>query len=249
MLPSMDTPLNVLQELKAFFGKLDWKNPFTYLAILGALGAPSSFIQAWRWIRSFGNTALLRWWRPAVLNDFYYIERDFGYRILEDGSTYLSVRKESVVSMVKQLASVPVSYLWSGGGEITPRVEPNSLSLEDRPKVVGRRATCKCVVFEKPLEKREKRTFVLILRCEVKDHQPENYVSSSSSRRVDKLILRVAFPVDRRPARVTFRILDGDGSEKSHEALECADYLTGEYRKGIRYPKPFFEHRIEWELG
>lgn len=179
--------------------------------------------------------------------DFYYSERDFGYRVLEDGTSYLHVRRESIVCMVKRLESVPITYRWTGSGEISLKTEPESLTVHDQQKVVGKVETRKSIVFETPLKKRQRCTYALVMQCAATQVQPEAFLASGSRRRVDKLILRVAFPVNRRPTRVTYRILDGDGCEKSHEALECADYLTSEFRKEIRYPKPFSEHRIEWE--
>lgn len=238
---------NSWQILYDFFGKLDWTSPFTYLSILGALGAPSAFIQGWRWVRAFWNTTLLQFRYRSVFTDFYFEARDFGYRIMEDGKTYLNVRREKVISKTKRLESIPINYRWSGDGEIEIHIEPASLTLVDRPRLAGTVDARKSVVFEKPLSKRERCSFIVRMTCTATRRQPEPFVSSVSKRRVDSLILRVAFPVDKRPARVTYRLLDGDGLEKSHRTLECSDYLTGEYRAEIRYPKPFYDHRIEWE--
>ncbi len=166
---------------------------------------------------------------------------------MEDGKTYVNVRRETVVSKIGELDSIPVNYRWSGSGEISQEVDPKEVIIRDRPRVSGKLETRISVCFEKPLKKGEKYSFTLRLRCAANDKQPEPFISSSSKRRVDKLILRVSFPLDNLPAQVTYRVLDGDGTEKSHAALDCADYLTGEYRVEARYPKPFFEHRIEWE--
>jgi len=243
----MDTLRRLLYEILAFIGKLNWGEPLTYLAILGALGAPGTFVQVWRWLLRFWNTTLLQIRHPAVLKDFYFTTRDFGYRILEDGKTYLNVRRETVVSKVKGLDSIPFNYKWSGSGEITEEIEPASLTIRDRPKIAGKTATRKSVFFEQPLDKRQKCSFTLNVYCVATVRQPEPFVSSASSRRVDKLILRVAFPLSAFPARVAYRVLDVDGSEKYRKTLDCSDYLTGEYRIEIKYPKPFYEHRIEWE--
>ena len=138
--------------------------------------------------------------------------------------------------------------MWSGAGEVTASVKPESITLEDRPRVAGRVATRKSVVFEKPVAKGESCQFVLEVRCVAAEgHQPEPFVSTASSRRVDRLILRASFPLSRMPARVSHRLLDSDGGEVSHEMLECSDPLTGEFRIDVKYPRPFFEHRIEWE--
>lgn len=225
---------------------MNWKDPFTYLAILGAVGAPSTFWQVAKWLKSIWKTTLVQFWHPAIFKDFYFTTRDFGYRILEDGQTYLCVRRETIVSKKKNLESIPINYNWSGVGQITEEIEPSSLRLQDRPKLAGKIETRKNIVFEKPLGKREECSLILRFRCVATDRQPQPYISSTSKRRVDKLILRVAFPLERLPTEITYRLLDGDGVEKSHSSLECSDYLTGEYRIEIKYPKPFYEHRIEW---
>lgn len=230
-----------------FWDKLDWASPYTYLGILGALGAPNVVIQALRLIRAFWNTTLLSIRHRAVLTDFYYKQRDFGYRILEDGASYLHVRRETIVSMVKSLESATVHYRWTGRGAITERVEPTSFRIVDGTAIIGKTGKRKVINFEKPLGKRKELTYTLILACRADEEPPEQFISSTSSRRVDRLILRLAFPVSQRPQNVTFRILDADGVEKARSALECCDHLTGEYRHEISYPKPFYEHRIEWE--
>jgi len=161
----------------------------------------------------------------------------------------LNVRRETVVSMIKKLESIPIKYRWSGDGEISVEIEPNALAIRDRPPLAGKVDTRKSIFFEKPLDKKESCSFVIRMRCIASRHQPEPFISSMSIRRVDKLILRVAFPIDRHPSHVTYRLLDADGLETSHKALECSDHLTGEYRAEIKYPKPFYEHRIEWDEG
>lgn len=243
----MDETRTFWKILGDFVGKLDWTNPFTYLSILGALGAPTAFIQGWRWIRTFWNTTVLHLRYPSIFTDFYFKSRDFGYRIMEDGNTYLNVRRETVVSKVNGLESIPINYKWSGDGDIGIEIEPATITLRDRPRLTGKVETRKSIVFETPLSKKQHFSFIMRMRCVATRRQPEPFVSSTSKRRVDKLILRITFPVDRRPGRVTYRLLDGDGVEQSHQTLECSDYLTGEYRAEIRYPKPLYEHRIEWE--
>lgn len=166
---------------------------------------------------------------------------------MEDGLTYLSVRRETIVSMIKSLSAVPLTYRWTGNGEITENIYPNNITLYDIPKVMGKIGVRKSLGFETPLGKRTKLTYSVVLKCKAIVSKPESMLASGSSRRVDRLILRVAFPVDKHPAHVTYRLLDSDGVEKSRAALECSDHLTGEFRKEIRYPKPFYEHRIEWE--
>jgi hypothetical protein len=231
----------------SFFSQLDWKSPYTYLAILGTLGAPSTIWKAYQWISRLWNTSFLRFRYRSIHNDFYYKNRDFGYRVMEDGVTYLNVRRETVVPLVKGVAGIPINYRWTGIGDITPTLLPNNLTLEDAPKIVGKISVRKLVRFESPLDKRREYSYNVLLSCRADNHQPEPFISSGSSRRVDNLTLRVAFPVDKRPKHVTYRVLDSDGNESAREVLDLSDPLTGEYRKEIKYPRPFSEHRIEWE--
>ncbi|SRR6266851_3733832 len=230
----------------SFLAQLDWKSPYTWLGILGALGAPSSVWKTVRWVGKLWNTSLIRLRHPAILKDFYYRSRDFGYRVMEDGITYVSVRREEIVSL-STLESVPLNYRWTGSGEVAERIEPNHLEIKDRPKIIGKLGIRRSVFFEKALDKGQESTFIVVLTCKAVNGQPENMIATSTARRVDKLVLRVAFPLNNRPSHVTYRLLDSDGVEIAKATLECSDFLTGEYRKEISYPKPFFEHRIEWE--
>lgn len=231
----------------SFWSKFDWHSPYTYLGVLGAIGAPSTIWKSISWIRRIWGTSFARIRYPAILKDFYYKKRDFGYRILEDGKTYLSVRREVVVSSIDGLGSTPFSYRWTGEGEVFERVEPNTLEIEDAEAVVGKASVRKRIRFQKPLGKREEVAYSVVLQCNADNKQPLKFLSTGSSRRVDCLILRVAFPISRRPEHVTYKLLDSDGRESGRVILECTDYLTGEFRKEIQYPKPFYEHRIEWE--
>jgi hypothetical protein len=165
---------------------------------------------------------------------------------MEDGTTFVSVRREEIVSRTT-LDSVPLTYRWTGSGEVVERIEPNNLEIKDRPKIIGKIGVRRSIFFEKALDKNQETTYTVILTCKAVNGQPECMISTSTARRVDKLVLRVAFPLNNRPSHVTYRLLDSDGVEKAKATLECADFLTGEYRKEISYPKPFFEHRIEWE--
>lgn len=236
-----------LEAVRCFFAQLDWKNPNTYLGILGAVGAPATIYHAVKWIIRFWHTTLLQVRHPSIHKDFYYKSRDFGYRVMEDGATFLNVRREVLVPLAKNLTSVPLNYRWTGTGEITEDVSPNTVTIEDAPKIMGKMGARRSVHFQGGLEKGKEYSYTLILSCRATSHQPESFLASGSSRRVDSLILRVAFPIDNRPNHVTYRVLDSDGTEKERLALELSDPLTGEYRKEISYPRPFFEHRIEWE--
>jgi len=247
MLANMDTAGSIWDAVGTFLGKIDWRHPLTYLVILGAIGAPEVFVRACRSLKVFWNTTLLQIRHPSVFKDFYFITRDFGYRIMEDGNTYLNVRRETVVSKVKRLESIPFRYMWSGQGKIEEAIQPKTMTIRDRPKLAGKVDTRRSIFFERPLRKREKCSLVLHIKCVASEKHPEPFISSTSTRRVDKLILRVAFPLGRHPTHVAYRLLDDDGNEKSRRMLECSDYLTGEYRVEIKYPKPFYEHRIEWE--
>lgn len=237
----------MLNAVTDFFLKLDWSHPSTYAAILGSLGAPKVFIGTGRYIRLQWNTRFMRYRRRGVQSDFYYVKRDHGYRIMDDGTTYVNVRTEEIVSLSKKLARIPLTYLWSGKGQIRVEIRPSTLTVVDAPKITGKVQTRKHIVFETPLRKGKKAEYTVILSCDAGERQPEPFLSSASARRVDMLILRVVFPSSKRPTRAVYRALDPDGNEKARQVLECFDDLTGEYRKTIRYPKPFFEHRIEWE--
>lgn len=235
------------QPIRTFFLQLDWKSPYTYLGILGALGAPSTIYHAGRWLRRFWHTRFLRFRYRSIHNDFYYKSRDFGYRVMEDGVTYLSVRRETIVPLKDNVEGVTVFYRWTGNGTVTECVSPNTVRIKDAPKILGKLSTRRIITFEGGLEKGKEYSYTISLSCQAKNGQPESFLSSQSSRRVDNLILRVAFPIDKRPEHVTYRMLDSDGNEKESSTVELGDPLTGEYRKHIRYPRPSFEHRIEWE--
>jgi hypothetical protein len=235
------------EAISCFFAQLDWKNPSTYLGILGAVGAPSTIYHAARWAGRFWHTTFLRVRHPSIHKDFYYKSRDFGYRVMEDGTTYLNVRRETIIPLSKTVSGVPVTYRWTGSGDITETVLPNTVTIQDAQRIVGKMSIRRSVHFQGGLEKGKEYSYTLLLSCKATNHQPDSFLASRSSRRVDNLTLRVAFPIDKRPAHVTYRVLDSDGTERERLALELSDPLTGEYRKEIRYPRPFFEHRIEWE--
>lgn len=229
-----------------FFGKLDFRDPGTWLGILGALGAPAVI---WKIIHLAGRALYPLWIRISergLISDFYYKRREIGYRISSDEQNYVFVRNETITAC-EELSALPLRYRWTAEGDFDERVTPTTYSLRDAQRERGEIGRRKQVVLNPPLRKGKTTNVVLTVKCTRHTGSPEKMLSISSPRRVDELVLRVIFPLESIPSNVHYRVLDADGEEIKKERIEDYDILTGEFKKRIIRPKRLVAHRIEWD--
>ena len=216
------------------------------LAILGAYGAIEGVCRLVRVVPVWWKR-LKGWWRSKTRDEeFYFVSRETGVFMDPDAKRFHYVRQEKVRA-IKHVERIPISYRWSGTGTITPRVIPDCHILEDSPRGVGQISTTKRLILHPPLEKSKEAEYYFILDCEIGDRAPEPYVSSATSHRVDKLIIRAVFPYNQIPRRVFYIERDADGFERVKEELKLPDILTGEFRKQVLYAEPHIRYILQWE--
>ena len=219
-----------------------------WLTVLGTYGFIEAILRLYRYIPRLYPWASWRWYNRTSDKEFYFRHREFSCRVYPGGQQYLVVREETVVARAK-LSSVPISYQWTAQGPISERILPESLALVDAQRIKGQTSVRKRIQFKSELEKGQEQTYTFILRCCCTPNSPppEPFLSSTSNHRVDRLILRVIFPVDEMPKRV-FRVeQDRDGHELARCQIELTDYVNGEYRVEIRQPRAHTTYLLEWE--
>jgi hypothetical protein len=217
-----------------------------WLTVFGAYGFFDGIFQAIKYIPRLWRTLQTKWRNRSTDTDYYYAYRESGYRVLQPAGNYWHVRKERIVAL-KPLSELPISYGWSGEGEITEEIVPDSYALVNLPKVIGHALVRKRIMLNPPLEKGQSAEYNFILRCKQTGRAPDPFLSSRSSHRVDVLLLRVVFAPSLNPQKVYYVKRNSDMAEVTKERLQDTDFLTGEYKKQIDYPEPNLYHRIEWE--
>jgi hypothetical protein len=214
--------------------------------LLGAYGAVEAFLRVLR-----GGPRLYQWflyhWRNRHLaKDFYYKYREAAYRVSADRRSYLYVRRETVVAM-KDVAEIPISYRWTGEGETEVTIAPESFSLVDAARIKGDTRTRKLIRPNAQLRKGQTAEYVFTVKCAVKGKEPEAFLGSSSSHRVDDLLLRAIFSLSHMPAHVWYVIQNPDGMEVARTSIEKFDPITGEYSVEIKRPDAHLIYIVEWE--
>lgn len=178
--------------------------------------------------------------------DFYFAYRESGYIVMPGGNDFVNSRRERIVA-AKHLEDIPISYLWSGEGTISEELFPDSLRIEELPRIIGQDRVRKRLRFAKALERGEELEYTLLIKCKQNGKAPEPYLSAKSAHRVDELLLRVVFPANLVPEQVVYVRRNPDGIETHRETIKERDRLTGEFRKLIKFAEPHVEHVIEWQ--
>jgi len=229
-----------------FWDKLAGAKWIVIWGLLGAYGAMEAGLRTLRGVPRAWSWSRYHWRNRHLAKDFYYKHREYAYRISPDGRTYLHVRRETVVAQ-KALIEIPISYRWTGEGEVEAGVEPSSFSLTDAARIKGQTRTRKLIRPDQALRKGDEAEYTFTVKCAVTGKPPEPFLGCQSSHRVDELILRVLFSLQRLPLRVWYVTQNPDGQEISREAVERFDPITGEYRKHINHPDAHILYILEWE--
>lgn len=226
--------------------KLTFSDPTVWLAVLGTYGAIEASLRLVRAIPKWAGELKRKWQYRLLDKDFYFNKRESGYRVLEDGTTYLHVRRETVVAL-KTITEIPVSYSWTGEGTTAETVSPSKYRLEDVPRIKGQTRIRKKLVLDAPLGKGKSVTYTFEVKCTRTGKPPETFLGSLSSHRVDDLMLRVIFPIGGVPSKVFYAERDADGNELVKEPVSDVDPISGEFRRRIPFARPHIHHILEWE--
>jgi len=216
------------------------------LAVLGAWGAIDAALKAYKYVPRAYRWLHWRWYNRQIDKDFYFKYREAAYRIAPGKTQFLYVRKETVVAL-QELKEIPVSYRWTGDGKITEQVLPGNLHLTDAQRVKGQINTRKRIQVNDGLAKGEEITYTFVVRCQAGTKEPEPFLGSESSHRVDRLVLRAVFPVGEQPGTVYCVEHNADKIEIRRSQIEEYDYINGEYRVEIFQPRAHITYSIEWE--
>jgi hypothetical protein len=201
---------------------------------------------------------LRRYRNRHARQDFYYKERLMCYRLLEDGQTCWQLRIDEVVPLRENLTSVPLGYGWTGEGDVTEDVKV--LAPSDRtgnvrvgtPAYGGRfNRYLYCDINPKIPKrwlfwKQESCKVQFDVRAKPIQKKPEPFLASRSEHRVDKLVLRVAFRLDRIPAQVVFRVLNNMNENQEPQKVLEPDPFTGEFAVVVNGARPHVRYYIGW---
>lgn len=178
--------------------------------------------------------------------DYYLETRELGYRICEEEGRYICLRKETVVSLVDGLQSITLGFCWTGQGNKTETIDP-PWRLEDLPRQPGENVERREVFFPEPLAKGERRSYTFIVDCQQTGEAPEPFLSSYSDGRVDSLMLRVMFPLDRLPQEISYRIVRPVDAKILEEQRNLpVDRLSGQCEKTVPDCIPHTKHMLRW---
>ncbi|HEY4354279.1 MAG TPA: hypothetical protein VGN16_00915 [Acidobacteriaceae bacterium] len=216
-----------------------------WLGIAGAYGVAEAVGRAVRHAPPLYRRVKSSLRSKAHDTDFYFLYRESGYIVLPGGIEFISARRERVVAL-KRLEEVPLRYLWTGEGEVTEELYPESFRIQDLPQGVGE-GPQRRIRFEKPIEKGKDIEYTLLLNCKRTGRMPEPFLSSKCPHRVDELLLRVVFPANLLPDKVFYIRRNADDVEVHREQIKERDRLTGEFRKLIKYAEPHEAHMLVWQ--
>lgn len=228
---------------------IEWFGSQHGLVFLGILGTYGALEAGWRVIKTTPvawRNGAYKWRNRHLSRDFYYTDREYAYRIGADSRSYLYIRRETVVAL-QDLKEIPISYRWTGEGDTEPTIAPDSFTLVDAARIKGQARTRKLIRPASPLKKNDTVSYAFTVNCTVDGKEPEPFIGCSSSRRVDRLVLRVIFPLAHLPSRVWYVVQNPDGQEIIRKEVEKFDPITGEYRTEIRTPDAHLIYIMDWE--
>lgn len=217
-----------------------------WLTVAGAYGLAEAILRAIHGLPKLWIAVVAKWHNRSIDKDYYYAYRESGYRILNPGNQFLHIRSEKIIAL-KHLEEMPISFNWSGEGEVKEKVIPESLKTVTLAKVPGYSTSRRRISLTPPLEKGQSTEYTYVVECKQIGKPPEPFLGSRSSHRVDVLVLRVVFPPTSKPKNVFYVKRNADLVEVDREHLKDVDHLTGAYSKRIEFAEPHLHHRIEWE--
>ncbi len=129
----------------------------------------------------------------------------------------MNSRRERVVAL-KKIEAVPFRYNWSGVGDVTTELYPETFSTVDLPGDTGQ-GRQRRIKFDRPVEKGKEVEYTLLIKCKRTGDAPGPYLISSSPHRVDELLLRVVFPANLLPDKVFYIRRNADDMEVHREQI------------------------------
>jgi len=214
--------------------------------LLGAYGAIEAFLRLLRGIPKLYYWCLYKWRNRHIAKDFYYTSREASYRIYPDGKTFLYPRKETVVALKDNFSEVPFSFRWTGEGTVEASIS-SGFTMVDAPRIRGQARERKLIHLDNAINKGEECSYTVTVKCGCDRKQPEPFLGTSASHRIDQLAMRLVFPLENLPRRVSSTIQDRDGHELDRRAVEDVDLITGEYRIDVKRPDAHTIYQMEWE--
>jgi hypothetical protein len=216
-----------------------------WLSLAGAYGVLEAIGRFFRHVPPLYRSLRARLRGRGHDTEFYYSYRESGYIIMPGGNEFVNSRRERVVA-VKKLEEVPFQYTWTGEGEVQEELFPDTYEIRQLAGGTGQKPQ-KRVRFDATLEKGRETEYTILLKCKRTGREPQPFLSSRSSHRVDELLLRVVFPANLLPERVFYIRRNSDEIEVHREQIKERDRLTGEFRRLVKYAEPHESHIIEWQ--
>ena len=215
--------------------------------VLSAIGSSVAMIYIVRVARLWISEWQRRRGNKQARRDFYYLFREAGYRIIEPGRRYLSVRRERIKALRDGLEGIHLLYSWTGQGTVQESHSPTKYTKEELDAIPGKPFVRRFLRFDHPLAKGEEAEYEFSLDCNVKESAPLSFLLVRFEHRVDELIMRVVFPPDSHPEQVTHCQRFSSGEASSGVENLPIDTLTGEVTKHVRHPLPYKDYLIEWK--
>lgn len=216
--------------------------------LLSAVGAVQTVSEGKKVAVKQWRRLALAWRNRVVLKDFYYAEREIGYRICEDGR-FVLIREEEVIPC-RAMDSIPFVYGWTGDGSTTDKLLfPSGARLENVVPATGADAELTChrkIVTGASFEKGVPFRFKVQVEATPIAKAPRRILSCKIEHRTDRLTFRVVFPPSGVPAKVAYRVTDRIGGDLEPPEELRIDSLTGETRVSCPSPRPYGRHMIEW---
>ena len=235
-----------------------WVGEHEALVILIGLGL--SALGAYQLVHTIARTGRktyrrikLRRLNKGAKEDFFYRERILGYRMCEDGS-YLSIRDEVIV-LLQRRDAIRFGFGWTGEGRLEEELlspADAQVKILDRPSGSDTDLTSFRHLVKRnghPFEKGETVRFGYRVRGFAENTKPQPHLSSKSEHRIDRLVLRVAFPLNAIPETVVFEIRGRMGESEREPKKLPVDPLSGECRVEEERPRPNTRYLIRWDAS
>lgn len=216
--------------------------------VLTAIGAITSFIYLFKGFKHLYSEWARRRANRLARPEYYYVYREAGYRVIDPGGRYLSVRRERIRALRDGVNGVHILYAWTGQGTVEESHAPAKYVKEELPPLPGKPFVRRFLKFDHPLEKGElSEDYEFVLDCTAEGSMPEPFLQVRFEHRVDELRMRVVFARGFFPGKVSFRQTYVSGEPVGSPEDLSVDVLTGEAFKRISNPVPHRNYLIEWQ--
>lgn len=240
------------------FLELVWQNKtVTVGLVLSALGAWQTF----SWILAGSKrvvTEVQRRMRNRHAHKGYYLrERVCEYRVAGPDGVFFSRRIDEVAPLDPMVSQVRLAYRWTGEGPVDPpkvnvltpgikaRLEPDTGLHEG-----GKEWNAFALVFDPPLKRRGWRADSVRFESvhQIKPTKaPQPFYSTKTEKRLDRLVIRIAFPPTQLPKAVKFSIVNSFGQDLEPPTTLTVDPFSGLCEVVKLSVQPFARHRVSWD--